>query len=547
MLRFQRWGREGPMERYWPAMLAFLIVVGLGLTGLWQGPEQQAYSNLLRQRGPIPWDDRVVIVAIDQPSLDALGYFPWRRSRYAQLLDQLSQAQPSVVAFNLVFSEPTPGDGRFARAIAHHRKVILAEAWALSGQPWQPTPLLRDAALSLGHISDPPDSDGKLRRITPIIGDSPALSYAALQAYRLFGSGSFFEHRLEKTLWVNWSGPMERIPQFSFADVLNGRIDIKTFQNKIVLVGVTAIGMNPINTPFDQNRASGIHLHATLVNQMLQNRSLHRPGPQSTGLILIGLAILGSLRPWWRFGTVGGVMIVGVVGSLFWGVIVLLAIRFDWWLPLYSPMALLGLMALFGGLAYTQRLEATNRRLGHLAHYDDLTQVPNRRYFDQHLRQEWSRLAREVSPLAIVICDVDFFKRYNDHQGHLAGDACLRKVAHAIQGSLKRPADIVARYGGEEFAVILPNTDLAGALQLSREILQAVRDLQIPHGDSPIANYVTLSLGAASMLPDFKVSPATLIGESDRALYNAKDRGRDQVCWHHPLKPKVADASQGSH
>jgi adenylate cyclase len=227
-----------------------------------------------------------------------------------------------------------------------------------------------------------------------------------------------------------------------------------------------------------------------------------------------------------------------------WMVIVWGAFRLGWWLPIFAPMALLGLTALLFWLDYGRRLEASNLRLGHLANYDDLTQVANRRYFDQHLQQELSRMARDRSPIALLLCDVDFFKRYNDHQGHLAGDVCLRQVALAIHTALKRPGDVVARYGGEEFVVILPNTDLAGALQMSREILQAVRNLQIPHGDSSISTYITLSIGVASCLPEVVNGSEKLLADADRALYKAKRGGRDQVSWHYEIPaPAVLDQS----
>jgi adenylate cyclase len=535
--------RPKKLLAHWPAMVACGLVSLLWALGLWQGLEQSSYSSLLRLRGAIPWDDRIAIVAIDQKSLDALGHFPWKRDRYTQLLQQLDQAQPNVVAFDLVFSEPTPEDQDLAQAMNRHRRVVLAEAWSNQGDPWQPTALLRDSALSLGHISDPPDLDGKLRRIQPLIGRKLGLSYAALQAYQLFGAIPNLG-KVDPTVWVNWTGPISRIPQYSFVDVLSGQVTRQQLTHKILFVGVTAPGMNPITSPFDLNRTSGVHLHATVLNQLLQNRSLIRPSdamtlwlfPLLTGLFYSLLWRRRQRSEFW------GVAIALFSSAGLWMAIVWAAFRLGWWLPMFAPMALLGLTALLFWLDYGRRLEASNLRLGHLANHDDLTQVPNRRYFDQHLQQEWSRMVRDRTAITLLLCDVDFFKRYNDHQGHLAGDVCLRQVALAIHTALKRPADVVARYGGEEFVVILPNTDLAGALQMSREILQAVRHLQIPHGDSPISPYITLSIGAASCLPEGNEGAEKLVGDADRALYKAKRSGRDQVSWHYEIPaPVVVD------
>jgi adenylate cyclase len=523
-------------------MVACGLVSLLWALGLWQGLEQSSYSSLLRLRGAIPWDDRVVIVAIDQKSLDALGHFPWQRDRYTQLLQQFDQAQPNVVAFDLVFSEPTPEDQDLAQAMNSHRRVVLAEAWSSQGEPWQPTALLRDSALALGHINDQPDPDGKLRRIQPLVGRKLGLSYAALQAYRLFGTDIPNLGKIDPTVWVNWAGPISRIPHYSFVDVLSGQVTPQQLTNKIIFVGVTAPGMNPITSPFDLNRTSGVHLHATVLNQLLQNRPLVRlSDPVALGLFPLLTGLFYSLL-WRRRSEFWGVAIALFSSGGLWIAIVWGTFRLGWWLPMFAPMALFGLTALLFWLDYGRRLEDSNRRLGHLANHDDLTQVANRRYFDQHLQQEWSRMVRDRTAITLLLCDVDFFKRYNDHQGHLAGDVCLRQVALAINTALKRPADVVARYGGEEFVVILPNTDLAGALQMSREILQAVRNLKIPHGDSPISPYVTLSIGAASCLPEVINGAEKLVGEADLALYKAKRSGRDQVSWHYEIPmPVIVD------
>jgi adenylate cyclase len=534
--------RPKKLLAHWPAMVACALVSLLWALGFWQGLEQSSYSPLLRLRGAIPWDDRVVIVAIDQKSLDALGHFPWKRDRYTQLLQQLDQAQPNVVAFDLVFSEPTPEDQGLAQAMNTHRMVVLAEAWSNQGAPWQPTSLLRDSALSLGHISDQPDLDGQLRRIQPRVRSKLGLSYAALQAYQLFGSDIPKLGKVNPNVWVNWAGPISGIPQYSFVDVLSGQVTRQQLTNKIIFVGVTAPGMNPITSPFDLNRTSGVHLHATVLNQLLQNRPLRRLSDATTLWLFPLLTGLFYSLLWRRrqCGEFFGVAIALFSSGGLWLAIVWGAFHLGWWLPIFAPMALLGLTALLFWLDYGRRLEASNLRLGHLANHDDLTQVANRRYFDQHLRQEWSRMVRDRTAIALLLCDVDFFKRYNDHQGHLAGDACLRQVALAIDTALKRPADVVARYGGEEFVVILPGTDLAGALQLSREILQAVRNLQIPHGDSPSSSHVTLSIGAASCLPEVINGSEKLLADADRALYKAKRSGRDQVSWHYEIPTSTA-------
>lgn len=180
-------------------------------------------------------------------------------------------------------------------------------------------------------------------------------------------------------------------------------------------------------------------------------------------------------------------------------------------------------------IAIEAALQAANQELERLAHLDGLTQVANRRGFDNCLVQEWRRLAREQSPLTLILCDVDFFKRYNDTYGHQAGDDCLRSIASAISTVLKRPGDLVARYGGEEFAIILPNTPETGAMHVAAEIRAIVEAMEIVHVASPIGDYVTLSLGIATVIPQAEFEAMFLLSAADRALYKAKLSGRNCV------------------
>ncbi len=199
------------------------------------------------------------------------------------------------------------------------------------------------------------------------------------------------------------------------------------------------------------------------------------------------------------------------------------------WVPLVPPA--LALVATSTCLvAYKQTaLQRANQQLASLAYLDDLTQIANRRRFDECLLLEWRRLAREAAPLSLILCDIDYFKRYNDTYGHLAGDACLQQVARAIRRVLKRPADLAARYGGEEFAVILPNINASGAVHIADAIHKAVQQLLIPHATSCVSEYVTLSVGVSSTIPQKELSQQALIAVADKALYEAKAQGRNCV------------------
>lgn len=174
-------------------------------------------------------------------------------------------------------------------------------------------------------------------------------------------------------------------------------------------------------------------------------------------------------------------------------------------------------------------LTLANQRLKRMAYLDGLTQVANRRRFEQYIDQEWRRMSRENSPLAVIMADIDYFKGFNDCYGHQAGDNCLRLVARTLTRAARRPGDLVARYGGEEFVIVLPHTDAKGAENVAEEIRLLVRSHRIPHAGSAVAKIITMSFGVASVMPDGDSSFDNLIKRADKALYKAKNEGRDQV------------------
>jgi len=174
-------------------------------------------------------------------------------------------------------------------------------------------------------------------------------------------------------------------------------------------------------------------------------------------------------------------------------------------------------------------LAHSNRELQRLSSMDGLTGLANRRQFDETLEQEWQRAMRTNMPLSLIFVDIDFFKRYNDHYGHQAGDDCLKKVAGALEKTIHRPADLVSRYGGEEFVMILPDTTDEGALAVAEKVLASVANLRIPHANSAAADHVTLSIGVATAAPLEDSQPEDLIETADKMLYRAKERGRNCI------------------
>jgi len=178
-------------------------------------------------------------------------------------------------------------------------------------------------------------------------------------------------------------------------------------------------------------------------------------------------------------------------------------------------------------LSAREKLVEMNKTLQKMALEDGLTGVANRRQFDVTLANEFNRAKRERHSLGLLMIDVDHFKKYNDTYGHPAGDVCLQKIGKLIK--MNRPGDLSARYGGEEFAILLPNTDLKGAISVAEKICADVRALNIPHGKNP-TGIVTVSVGVQATVPTKTCNLLDLVSAADKALYTAKARGRNQVC-----------------
>jgi signal transduction histidine kinase len=322
-----------------PGIVAALAIAGLLKLGVLQPLENIAYSHLFQLRGAIPWDDRVVIVAIDDDSLKALGRFPWPRQRYTELLKLLTQASASTVVLDLLLTEPSSDDVALAAAMVKQGRVVLPQAWDFNGAPLQATPTLRQAALVEGHIQRQ-DADGLVRSIEPQLENVPMLGIAAAQVYSLVREPVQIPD-LNQTLWLNWAGSVANIPTYSYADVLQARIVPQVFENKIVVVGVTASGFDTLQTPFNHNPpTTNVYLHATTINNLLQQNFLRVPSENwvIVGLLLSGAVLSAVMLGWNCRQQMFGLLVL----CLGWGSICLLLLGGNYWMPLASPLVLGG-------------------------------------------------------------------------------------------------------------------------------------------------------------------------------------------------------------
>lgn len=328
---FPEWG-----WRWVPGGVAAVAITGLLHAGALSPLEWAAYQGIFWLQGARPADPRVVIVAIDEPSIRQLGQFPWSRRHYIPLLEQLTRAEASVVAFDVLWSEPSSDDARLAQAIAQHGSVVLAQAWDSQGLPLLPVPVLDSSATARGHILKQEDPDGIPRKVELQIQGEPALAVAIAQTYRLQHTVAPLP-ALSQPLWINWT--IGNIPRYSFVDVMQGRIPVQMLRDKLVLVGSTAAGFDPLITPFHRNPPTGgVYLHAVLVSNLLQQTWLQPPSLFwfTLALLLAGPA-LSRVLSLWRMRT--QVMVwLGLSGG--WAALSLGLLHYNYWLWVASPLIL---------------------------------------------------------------------------------------------------------------------------------------------------------------------------------------------------------------
>ena len=380
-------------RRLWrllPGSFAAITTLGLTHFGVLTPLEYASYRWVFHLRGALPWDNRIVLVTIDDATLAELGQFPLPRDIYTQLLEQLAASQTIAVGFNILFIEPSPADAALAAAMTQQGNVVMAMGVDSEGQLLMPTAPLQTAAIATGHTFTQLKADGLVHTLEPRAGQQTALGITLAEVYA-FTRAPVKLPPLDQPLWVNWPGPLADLPQYSLADVLAGGIDPEAFDEKLVLVGVTATGANAMPTPFDDNPpGNGTLLHATVLDNVLQQRYL-RPidAPWLWGLLLVAMpgvsyALVGQLFRWQLLITAGGLAIwLGVSLLLFYG---------NYWVPTVGPTFLLGLTGTVTILGQRLRENLALQQL-----LDDLW---------QHYRQDTVMLSGQSGAASLVSDDL---------------------------------------------------------------------------------------------------------------------------------------------
>ena len=341
---------------------------------------------------------------------------------------------------------------------------------------------------------------------------------------------------------LNYRGVNNTFPTITLQDLLANNFDSNLIRDRIVFIGSVAESLNDqFYTPYSSLlsphplRIGGVIIHANISSQILaaalEGRPLLKVMPEKLEwLWILSWSLIGGIVSWQLVINRGSQLnIYGFISLLLLSMgipsLILVGVSYyaflnGLWIILIAP----GFVLCLSALAIPSYQNFTWQKL---ASIDALTTLHNRRYFDSHLAKLWEQHKEKKMPLSIILCDVDYFKLYNDYYGHPTGDKCLQKVSQGILDAV-RTTDLAARFGGEEFIVVLPNSNPAATMQVAQRICEQIRSLNIEHNTSKIAKSVTVSCGSASIVPDKSLSPKSLLEKADQALYKAKQEGRNR-------------------
>ncbi len=344
--------------RWLPGPIAAAIAIGLVQVGATAPIEDFAYNRLTALRGERAWDDRVVVVEIDDESIANFRDLPRNRSYYTKLIKVLTKFNTSTIAFEPIFSDITPDDDEFIKAINSHKAVVLAQSWDERGHPILPTRRLKAAVQAVGHTDNIKSHDGTIRQIQLYKNQVYSLAWMAVEGHNLTNNPEIKRPPNDGNFWINWPGKVANAHHYSLSAILapkderNKQLLDKAFNNKIVLVGVTGTNAHRIDTPFDRSEgAASVYLHAAVVDNLLQSAQLQIAPNEWLILVLLAVSPLLSDR---LSRLTHGQRLLALLGlSSGWIAIVTLALVNNYWLPVTAPLALMLLTTV--GVAYCER------------------------------------------------------------------------------------------------------------------------------------------------------------------------------------------------
>lgn len=550
-------------EQIAPAGGFTVLTFALSITGWLQPLEWFTLDQFLRLNPSTAVDSRILIVTMDEPDINYIGEWPIPDATLAKLLEQISSAEPRSIGLDIYRNLPV-GEGWDDLSEVFRNTPTLVGVEKIVGQPIGPPPGT-DPKRQVGMSDAVVDNDGRIRRALLAVqtssgerkyGLATRLAFNYLEQENIYpkvideqrlqlGKATLRQlHRNDggyanadtggSQILINYPAGNTWFETVSMRAILKGQVPAEKIQDRVVLIGTTAISLNDFfYTPMSQTEEMpGVFVHAHIVSQLLgaaldgrtvlNGLRLWKQGlwilalTLSTNLVLRTVVQPGKTYKRQRFLTL--IWLLPVIGTgqvaLAYGLFTL-----GLWVPIMAPLLS---SLLLSGLFVLQQ----NQKLQGLAAFDELTQIANRRSFDQYIQERIS----QQQPFTLVMCDVDYFKKYNDTYGHQAGDTCLQAIGKILKQGV-RQSDLAARYGGEEFSLVLNNS----SEKITREILERIQTqlaaLQIEHEASEVNTYVTLSFGAAILYGNQEVTVKSLIECADKALYQAKQQGRNQFCF----------------
>ncbi|MEM9903749.1 MAG: CHASE2 domain-containing protein [Cyanobacteria bacterium P01_D01_bin.44] len=562
-----KWRIKQEIQKYWELLAipfsVSALIIAANAAGAFQYLEWLILDSYFLLRPAEPDDQRILIVTISEEDLAAIGTWPIPDGALATVISHLKHHRPSAIGLDIYRNLPVdPGYEQLVDVFESTPNLIGVEK--VVGETVAPPHSLNPAE-QVGLSDLVVDKDGQVRRaLLSLNTDNQQLKYGLATKLALIylaresifpevdsndlgmiRLGSAVINRFQKydggyirgdaggyqTL-INFRGPAAQFESISLSAILDNQFSPEQVENRVVLIGSTATSINDLfYTPLSREQESpGVFIHAQIVSQILaaalDGRPLIKVFAEPTEYLWIfvwsslGAGITYILQQRKTINRKFRIIELFIeTGALGGGILISSFCLFlvGWWIP--TGGAVIALLA-----TNVSMLVVHNQQLQSLAISDGLTKVANRRYFDQYLAQT----VQQKKGLALIICDVDYFKRYNDTYGHQAGDVCLQAVAQAIRAVL-RSSDIVARYGGEEFALVLPSANSEIALDIIHRVQRRIDRLQITHSGSEISDYITLSYGVSDISAEQTMSASELIHQADQALYCAKQAGRNQA------------------
>ncbi|MDJ0842704.1 CHASE2 domain-containing protein [Crocosphaera sp.] len=555
------------------------IVIGVNHLGVLQILEWAAYDQFFRLRPEETISQRITIVTIDESDLTELDQWPLSDATIAQTINLIKAENPRVIALDIYRDlKVEPGHDQLVEVLQSTPNLIGVEK--VSGRPVAPSPILAEKGqVAIADLVVDPDSkvrrallsvqrpDGKIQvslgtqaaldylekediNLTPVADETGEENSSILQ----LGQATFEPLNSHDGAYINadnggyqvllnYRGLEDKFPVIALKDLLKNNFNPNLIRGRIVFIGSIAESLNDqFYTPFSSIlsdhplRTGGVVIHANISSHILSAALNERPlikviSNQLEWKFILICSLIGAIIAWelvvnrtrqpkiYSFTSVllismmvPGIVLVGFCYYLFLN---------GWWIPIIAP-ALAMFLSAFSVPVYQ------NFTWQKIAYIDSLTKLHNRRYFDSYLAQLWEEHKEKKMPLSLILCDVDYFKLYNDRYGHPEGDKCLQAVAQGILSAVRK-TDLAARFGGEEFVILLPNTNPSIAMSVAQRVCLKIKELELEHESSKINNYVTVSCGSASIVPDKEFSPKALIDQADIALYKAKESGRDRA------------------